>query len=149
MSFCVLIVEPNTDAREMYGACFEHHGIVVHAWDGTSGGLGVMPSVDAIVMAGRLPCEWHALTLVEQLRSDPRTRAVPIIMLSGTGSADEARRAALAGCDHVLTIPCLPDDLLWTVRRAIARRRFKTPRMIRVVAAETRRGTPLVSAARS
>jgi CheY-like chemotaxis protein len=96
-----------------------------------------------------LPSEQSAFALVEHWRAAPQTRDLPIVMLSGTGSPYDARRAAYAGCDQFVTIPCAPDDVLWIVCRAIARRRFKTPRMIRSVAAEMERRSRIPAASLS
>lgn len=136
MPFSLLLVEPHADSREMYSAYFQHHGVKVYASNDPAGALPLAASVDAVVMAGRLPSERSALQFVEQLRAAPSTKDLAVIILSGTGAVTDAARAAAAGCDCFVTIPCAPDDLLWTVRRVIARRRFKTPRMIRFVGTE-------------
>lgn len=144
MPLSLLLVEPHTDSREMYVAYLQHQGVTVYATSDGTGALALAAQVDAVVMAGRLPSERDALQLVEQLRAAPFAKQLPIIILSGSGSRDDAARAADAGCDCFVTIPHAPEDLLWTVRRAVARRRFKTPRMIRFVG--TRHGSAAVSA---
>lgn len=133
MSLSLLLVEPHADTREMYAAYLQHHGVTVYTMNDTTAALDRAADVDAVVMASRLPTEHAALQFVEQLRATSLTKDVPIIILSGSASIHDAARAAAAGCDCFVTIPHAPDDLLWTVRRAVARRRFKTPRMIRVV----------------
>lgn len=124
MSSSLLIVEPHADSREMYSAYFQHHGATVHACEGIAGALAA-PPVNAIVIAGRLPSEQDALTLIHKLRAKRQTRDVPILVLSATESVEQARRAKQAGCDDVVMIPCAPHDLFRMVRRAIARRRSK------------------------
>jgi len=59
--------------------------------------------------------------LCVRLRSDPSTRAIPILAVSGqawNGTDDQARRA---GCDEVLLKPCLPDRLVDAVGRLLGR----------------------------
>jgi DNA-binding response OmpR family regulator len=130
----------------MYTAYLEYHGVTVHSSNDTIGALALAAKVDAVVMAGRLPSERAALRFVEQLRAAPATKELPILMLSASGSSHDAARAADAGCDCFVTIPCAPDDLLWTVRRVIARRWFKTPRMIRFVDTQSR-SAPIAASA--
>jgi DNA-binding response OmpR family regulator len=122
--FSVLLVEPHEDSREMYTAYLGHHGMTVHACEGSPHALG-MAHVDAVVIAGRSS---DALHLVEQLRAAPSMKDVPIVVLNGSASPDDAIRAAEVGCDCFVTIPHSPEELLMTVRRVIARRRFMTER---------------------
>jgi CheY-like chemotaxis protein len=57
-----------------------------------------------------------------ELKSDERTRGIPVIALTGRASAGSLRDAREAGCDGFLTKPCLPAALLATVRHVMARR---------------------------
>jgi CheY-like chemotaxis protein len=71
---------------------------------------------DLIVMDLSLPlmggCEAARL-----LKSDERTRDIPIIAL--TGHHNFLATAREAGCDAFLTKPCPPDQLLGEIRRAL------------------------------
>src|SRR5262245_33094404 len=50
--------------------------------------------------------------LTRRLRSDARTRTIPILAVTGYAAfAADPSRAARAGCDGVLSKPCSPDDL--------------------------------------
>jgi CheY-like chemotaxis protein len=131
MSFSVLLVEPHTDSREMYTEYFHFHGLTVRIADDPAGALASAHDIDAIVTASRLPSQRDALAMVRQLRATADTSDIPIVMLSATATTEEVSGAAEAGCDLLLPLPCTPSDLLWTIQRAVARRRFKTPRMIR------------------
>ena len=55
--------------------------------------------------------------LTRRLKQDPRTRAVPVVAVTGYAAfqADPAR-AIRAGCAAVLEKPCSPDDLEAAIR---------------------------------
>ena len=51
----------------------------------------------------------------EELKSHARTRAIPIVAVSGASRPHETERALTAGCDAVLNKPVSPRDLLRVV----------------------------------
>lgn len=57
--------------------------------------------------------------LIRRMRSEERTRQVPVICLSGYGGSQHEQRAQAIGCDRVLEKPCLPDQLAQTARDLI------------------------------
>jgi two-component system cell cycle response regulator DivK len=54
--------------------------------------------------------------LIHRLREDSRTRAIPIIVLTGLTLASVRQQAREAGCDRFLLKPCLPDALAGEIR---------------------------------
>ena len=58
---------------------------------------------------------------LDQIKSDEKTKHIPVIAITGHASEEHLRRAAEAGADAVLTKPCTPDTLLAVVRRLLAR----------------------------
>ena len=74
---------------------------------------------DAIVTDVRLAGAMDGLELTRQLRDEPRTRDILIIILTGYTFGAERDAANRAGCDVYLTKPCLPDALVDEVRRLL------------------------------
>jgi CheY-like chemotaxis protein len=120
----VLLVDDLADHREMYAEFLSFSGLrVAEAGSGET----------ALVQAERLRPEVIVMDLglprmdgsetVRRLRSDPRTRSIPVIVLSGRDSREDRDRAADAGCDLYLVKPCLPDDLVRHVRELLGRTR--------------------------
>ncbi len=72
----------------------------------------------AIVMDLAMPIlnGWEATRI---LHADPRTRDIPIIVLTGTAQHDLKQRAKECGAKLVLSKPCAPSDLLDVLRRLI------------------------------
>jgi two-component system, cell cycle response regulator DivK len=70
---------------------------------------------DVIVMDLSLPVMdgWEA---TRRLKKDPQTKRIPVIVLTGHALPEHAQAAREAGCDLVITKPCLPDQLLDAIR---------------------------------
>jgi two-component system cell cycle response regulator DivK len=119
----VLVVEDYQDAREMYAAYLQFSGYeVAEATDGAQAiekTLELMP--DIILMDLALPKMdgWEA---TRRLKSDVRTKHIPIVALTGHALAGHAEGARQAGCDSFVTKPCLPDALVAEIERMLAAR---------------------------
>jgi CheY-like chemotaxis protein len=120
----VLVVEDYQDAREMYSAYLQFSGYrVAEATNGLEAietAIQLMP--DIILMDLALPKVdgWEA---TKRLKSDPRTKHIPIVALTGHALAGFAEGAREAGCDAFVTKPCLPDALVAEIRRMLGRTR--------------------------
>lgn len=122
----VLLVEDDRAGREMFACALEEGGFrVEQAHNGLQAldkATAIVP--DAIVTDLAIP-GIDGLQLCKRLRSDPRTRQIPIIGITGYASfAAEPERATRAGCDAVYVKPCLPETLVTELHRllGIARR---------------------------
>jgi two-component system, cell cycle response regulator DivK len=119
----VLVVEDYQDAREMYTAYLQFSGYrVAEATDGFEAvekSIELLP--DIILMDLALPRMdgWEA---TRRLKSDERTKDIPIVALTGHALAGFAEGARLAGCDAFVTKPCLPDALVAEIQRMLASR---------------------------
>ena len=115
----VLVVEDYDDAREMYCAWLRLVGCRVdEAVDGRQAiekAWALTP--DLIVMDLSLPV-MDGPAAIAVLRADPRTRDVPIVVLSGESAA--ALDPSEAGWIAFVFIPCMPDGLVGEVRRVLA-----------------------------
>ena len=118
----LLIVDDLADNRELYAAYFELAGFVVdQAVDGEDA-LAVVarqpPTI--IVMDLSMPRldGWEATRLI---KTNPRTKRIPIVVLTALSDPDALQRARAAGADAVCTKPCLPNALLEKVERLLAR----------------------------
>jgi CheY-like chemotaxis protein len=113
----ILVVDDFQDNREMYADFFAYVGYrVAQAADGMEAlerAFSLAP--DLIVMDLSLPGldGWEA---TRRLKSDARTRHIPVIAVTGHALAGHSQRAAEAGCDAFVTKPCLPEDLVSRVR---------------------------------
>ena len=114
----VLVVEDMEEARELAWDILVEAGFrVVSASNGIDAvdtAVKLLP--DRILMDLSLPlmggCEAAKL-----LKSDDRTREIPIIALTGHHNFLEMARAA--GCDAFLTKPCAPERMLSEIQKRL------------------------------
>jgi two-component system cell cycle response regulator DivK len=116
----VLIVDDDPDTREMYivglsavgcdaTSAAESDAAFLHAW---------RMHPDIIVTDLTLP-GGDGWDLLGRLKQDPRTRDIPVVVLTGhTGTALQAR-AEQEGCAAFLLKPCLPEELAAVVRAVL------------------------------
>ena len=127
----ILVVDDYQDAREMYAEYLQFSGFrVAEARNGNEAieqAFALHP--DLILMDLSLPGMdgWEA---TRQLKSDDRTRHIPIVALTADPSTDIGVRARRAGCVGVITKPVLPDEVARQILveqepHAVARRRSR------------------------
>jgi CheY-like chemotaxis protein len=61
------------------------------------------------------------LELTRQIRQHPRTREAAVLAITSR-NANVHRAAVEAGCDCILMLPCLPDELIRQIRQAVTNR---------------------------
>jgi two-component system, cell cycle response regulator DivK len=116
----VLVVDDYQDAREMYAEFLVASGLrVAEAESGEEAvekARALLP--DVIVMDLSLP-GMDGWTATRVLKQDERTRRIPVVALTGNARADARASAHEAGCDAFLCKPCLPEEMLATLRQVI------------------------------
>jgi two-component system, cell cycle response regulator DivK len=116
----VLVVEDYQDAREMYAAYLQFSGFdVAEAGNGVEAiekAQALLPDIVLMDLALPRMDGWEA---TRRLKSDPRTRHIPIVALTGHALAGHAEGAREAGCDAFVTKPCLPDALVAEIKRLL------------------------------
>jgi CheY-like chemotaxis protein len=117
----VLVVDDSPDTREMYGSYLGHQGFgVFTAPDGHEAvELALAHRPDVIVMDLAMP-RLNGISAVHRLKQHPRTRTIPVIILTGYAFRAIQQGALEAGADVFLTKPCLPEDLERHVRGLLA-----------------------------
>ena len=119
----VLIVEDEPAIAELIAVNLRHNGFQpIWSEDGESAQReldAVLP--DVILLDWMLPGE-SGLSLAKKWRKDPRTKAVPILMLTARG--DEADRVAGldAGADDYIIKPFSTKEMLARIRAVLRRR---------------------------
>ena len=123
----VLVVEDESAIAELIIVNMKHNGFrAIWAMDSQGAQREMDAAVpDLILLDWMLPGE-SGLVLAKRWRSDPRTKSVPLIMLTARG--DEADRVAGldAGADDYIAKPFSTKELLARVR-AVLRRRSPEP----------------------
>jgi CheY-like chemotaxis protein len=116
----VLIVEDQIEMRAIHATYLQHHGYRVLATDNGIEGLRVAREErpDLILMDISVP-GIDGIRATEQLKQDPATRSIPVVIVSAHPYGSVGKRALGAGCDGWIAKPCDPRRLLDEVRRRL------------------------------
>jgi CheY-like chemotaxis protein len=119
----ILVVEDNELNRDMLCRRLARKGFqVIEAADGERGiAAARADGPDLILMDMSLPAldGWEA---TRRLKSDPQTRAVPVIALTAHAMPGDRDRALEAGCDDYETKPIEFPALLAKIERLLGRK---------------------------
>ena len=96
---------------------------MITAPDGEAGlALALAMRPDVIVMDLAMP-GLNGIAVTNRLKQHPRTRRIPVVVLTGYAFRAIQQGALEAGADAFLTKPCLPEDLERSVRELLGRSR--------------------------
>ena len=117
----VLVVQGDTDARQMYAAMLAYSGmrVIESAMADDAFRKAHVLRPDIVATGIGLPGGNDGCQLCERLKSDRRTQAIPVIVVTAWVSGGHLERARQAGCDSVLIKPCSPDVLLEEIQRLL------------------------------
>ena len=119
----VLIVEDESAIAELIAVNLRHNGFApIWAEDGEAAQRelnAVLP--DAILLDWMLPGQ-SGLQLARKWRADPRTKPVPILMLTARGDEPDKVAGLDAGADDYITKPFSTQELLARIRAVLRRR---------------------------
>jgi two-component system phosphate regulon response regulator PhoB len=123
MSANVLVVEDEPQIQELIAVNLEHSGHRVRrassAEEADAAIRAALP--DVVVLDWMLPGE-SGLALARRLRSDARTRELPILMLTARAMEQDKVSGLEAGADDYLTKPFSPRELNARIKAVLRRR---------------------------
>ena len=109
----ILVVDDNETNRDILVTRLEAHGYqTLQAADGEEALRGVAQhSPDLVLLDLKLP-DGSGHDVLEEVRSDPQTRLLPVVVLTGFATAEEKIRATRAGVSDFLSKPFQAEELL-------------------------------------
>jgi len=115
-----LVVEDDADARRLVAICLRRLGLrVLEAATGAEAtALLDRSTPDVICLDLRLP-DASGLTLCEQIRSTPRLRDVPVVVISALSQPLDKVQAQVAGADEYVTKPFRTEALVASIRELL------------------------------
>ena len=124
----ILVVDDIEDSRDLYAFYLDHVGYhVTVALDGeTAIGLAQQHEFDVIVMDLAMP-KMNGVEATRRLKSDERTRRIPIVVVSGHALQGLAGDARAAGADGYCMKPCSPEALEREIERVLAASSARRP----------------------
>ena len=119
----VLIVEDEAAIAELIAVNLRHNGFEPVWVEGGEAAQREIDSVlpDVILLDWMLPGS-SGVQLAKQWRSHPRSKSVPILMLTARGVEGDKVQGLDAGADDYITKPFSPQELLARMRAVLRRR---------------------------
>ncbi len=123
MSATVLVVEDEPAIQVLVAACLQNAGHQVVRADTAEEAMNRVKEVlpDVVLLDWMMP-GMSGLQLARRLRSDERTRDLPIIMLTARSEENDKIAGLEAGADDYLTKPFSPRELLARIKAVLRRR---------------------------
>jgi CheY-like chemotaxis protein len=114
----VLLVEDDADTRHMYATCLDVLGFQVsEARDGVEGvNRAQADHPDVVLMDVAMP-RMDGLEATRQLKRNPDTAALPVVILSAFTTRQDRERAMAAGAAEFVAKPCDPEALATRLRK--------------------------------
>lgn len=124
----VLVVDDHEDTRQMSLLVLKSQGFTPVAADGGDSGFAdaCQRQPDVIVTDLAMP-DGDGWELVQRLSSDPRTKHIPVVMLTACATETVRQRAQREGVAAFFFKPCAPDVLADELRKLIAARGPSSP----------------------
>jgi signal transduction histidine kinase len=112
----VLVVDDNNELRDYMRNLLAPYYRVVTAADGVAAVQMLRDCRPAIIVSDVMMPRMNGIELVQAVRADPQTVAIPIILLSARAGGEATIEGLEAGCDDYLTKPFTAQELLARVR---------------------------------
>lgn len=116
----VLVADDEADNRAIMAAVLAASGFrVLEARDGAEAvetALRERPDLILLDMAMPVMSGWEA---ARRLKSMDQTRAIPILAFTAFALAGDELKAREAGCEGYVSKPCVPAEVVRTIRRTI------------------------------
>jgi two-component system cell cycle response regulator DivK len=116
----VLIVEDHDDTRELYVASLAALGFdAIAAGDCAQAYRQAWESHPDIVVTDLTLRDADGWQLIQDLKREPRTRSIPVVLLTGHAAPTLRERAEREGCAAFFVKPCLPDERALELRHVL------------------------------
>ncbi len=123
----VLVADDNTDMREYLARLLGGAGYEVQTvTDGQDALEAIRADVPDLVVSDVMMPRLDGLALVSTLRTDPRTAAVPVLLLSARAGQEASIEGLQSGADDYLVKPFAAAELLARVRANIELARLRS-----------------------
>ena len=116
----ILLVEDNADDAELTRLALDRHQLssrVVHLTDGAQaidylfGGGSEASELSFIILDLKLP-KVDGIQVLERIKGDPRTRSIPVVILSSSNQERDISRSFETGVNSYVVKPVQLDDYM-------------------------------------
>jgi CheY-like chemotaxis protein len=122
-NYLVLVVEDDPETRRFYSDALARGGFSVdQAHNGHQAFQKAVELAPDLILSDIALPGLDGIELCRRLRADARTRAIPVLAMTGYGDRHYPERARFAGADHILIKPCDADVIVAESRRLLEAR---------------------------
>lgn len=123
MSSTILVVEDEPAIQELIAVNLSFAGHkVLRAFDVSQAETLIRAELPDLILLDWMLPGMSGLALARKLRSDERTRLVPVIMLTAKGAEQDKVDGLEAGADDYITKPFSPKELMARIKAVLRRR---------------------------
>ena len=127
----ILIVDDDTGLTQLLQLVFESRGFwVTTAYDGEQALQSLEKELPEVIVLDLMMPGVGGLEVCKQVREDPRTAHIPIIVLSAMPNESAHQDAMDAGATEYLIKPIRPSDLIKRIREVTAREEASTVQVL-------------------
>lgn len=122
MSETVLVVDDNPDSVAIIRSILEAFGFSVQSAESGAEALQMLEGdlPDAMLLDVMMP-EMSGLEVLEQLKKNPRTAKLPVILVTAKTQDEDVLVGYQYGADYYITKPCTAKQLLYGVGLVLGR----------------------------
>jgi CheY-like chemotaxis protein/MinD-like ATPase involved in chromosome partitioning or flagellar assembly len=131
MSPKILIVDDDLKTLRLVGLMLQRQGYEIVAANNGTQAMGMARNVkpDMVVLDIMMP-DVDGYEVTRQLRKDPDTATIPIILFTAKSQVDDKVEGDEAGADGYLTKPVHPAELIAKIKGLLARGRSRQPEQV-------------------
>ena len=120
----LLVADDDRDIRDLVAFKLEQAGYAVEAVDdGVAALEAALASTPALVVLDVMMPGLSGVDVTRELRADPRTAHVPIILLTARAQEADVENGFATGADDYVVKPFSPRELVSRVQAVLARQR--------------------------
>lgn len=123
MSTTILVIEDEPAIQELISVNLSFVGHkVLRAFDAEQAQILIRAELPDLILLDWMLPGTSGVTLARKLRSDERTRHIPVIMLTAKGAEQDKIDGLEAGADDYITKPFSPKELIARIKAVLRRR---------------------------
>ena len=116
----ILFIEDEVDIVTLMQARLVSQGYqMLSAFDGEEGLKMVQEEKPDLILLDKIMPKMDGLEVCQRLKSDPKTKDIPIIIVSASGGKDLPERCQAARADDLIIKPFEPEELLSKIKKFI------------------------------
>lgn len=125
----ILIVDDEPSIREFLAQILSEHYQILFAKNGTEALEVAKSKVPTIILLDILMPGKNGIQTCRDIRNDPTTKSIPVIMLTALNDTDQRTQAFISGADDYVSKPFTPDELVARIESKIRRQKEVTPQI--------------------